>query len=267
MSEEAAVTRRIGVVNANASTSATALIGDYLAPLALPGTRLTVVGARRGPQGIDGPWDAAVGAVEAAALVAEHAESVDAFVLACGNDPGLDACRQASSRPVVGIAEAGLLTASLVAASFSVVVLSPSKATAMRRLVRGYGHGERLASVVAMETHASALFAQPEQGLERLIAACASARDRDGAEAIVLPGAAMAGNEQRMSEALGIPVVCGLSAALRTAEALVDLRLRTSAAHSYRPRGAAPPTAADGASFDLDLDGVTGPVPTPGVPA
>ncbi|WP_320670124.1 aspartate/glutamate racemase family protein [Patulibacter defluvii] len=254
MSEGPRIRRRIGVVNPNSSPRATALIDGYLRPRALADSALTVVGAERGPAGIDGPLDGAIAAVEAARTIAELAPRIDAFVLACGNDPGLDACRQVSDRPVVGIAEAGMQAAALVAASFSIVVLSPAKATAMRRLAHGYGHGERLASIVAMATDARALFAAPTSGLERLTTACAHARDHDGAEAIVLPGAAMAGNERPLAEALGMPVVCGLAAALRSAEMLVDLGLTTSPVHSYARRTA-----------PLDLDGATGSVPTPGV--
>jgi allantoin racemase len=225
---------RIVVVNPNASASATALIEGYVERLDGVGAELTTVGAASGPRGIDGPLDDALAAVEAVRLIARSRAEADAFVLACGHDPGLDACRQATAKPVVGIAEAGFAAAALVAARFSVVVLSPSNSSAMRRLVVSYGHADRLASIVAMRTSATALFAAPEEGYDALLAACAEARERDFAEAIVLPGAAMAGLEERLSGDLGMPVVCGLSAAVRLAAALVALGLRTSPAHTYR---------------------------------
>jgi allantoin racemase len=226
--------RRIVVVNANASAGATATIRDHLAPRADPGTALRVLGAEAGPRGIDGPLDGAIAAVETAAAIARLREDADAFVLACGNDPGLDACRQATTRPVVGLLEAGIHVASLLGATFSVAVLAPEKVNQMRALVRGYGLADRLASVIAMETSATELFAEPEAGYAALRDRCARARDEDAAETIVLPGAAMAPVAERLAADLGMPVVDGLSAALRLAEALADLGLQTSQTHTYR---------------------------------
>ena len=45
----------------------------------------------------------------------------DGFVLACFGDPGLDAARELAAGPVVGIAEAGMKTATLLGRGFSVV--------------------------------------------------------------------------------------------------------------------------------------------------
>ncbi len=249
---------RIGVVNPNASSTATALIARD-ARAAAPEVALQVVGAPDGPTGIDGPLDAARAGASAVDLVASLAPSVDALVLACGNDPGLDGCRQATDQPVVGCAEAGMHLASLVAARFSIVVLSPAKATAMRRLAIAYGHRDRLASIVAMDTAPEAVFATPTAELGALVEAGRHARDHDLAEALVLPGAAMSALAPPLSTALGIPVVAGLPAAVRMAVATAHLGLRTSGAHSYRRR--------PGAVASPSSDGAAGSVPTAGAPA
>ena len=45
----------------------------------------------------------------------------DAFILACWGDPGLEAAREVTVKPVIGIAEASLYVANMVAAKWSVV--------------------------------------------------------------------------------------------------------------------------------------------------
>ena len=65
----------------------------------------------------------------------------------------------------------------------------------------------------------------------------AEAVTHDGAEVIVLGCAGMAGLEQAVSQATGVPVVDGVAAAIRLAESLVGLGLSTSKVRTYaRPR-------------------------------
>jgi allantoin racemase len=67
--------------------------------------------------------------------------------------------------------------------------------------------------------------------------ACAAARDADGCDVIVLGCAGMTDLAASVSGELGIPVVDGVAAAVKTVESLVALGLRTSKRDEY----AAPP--------------------------
>jgi allantoin racemase len=55
----------------------------------------------------------------------------------------------------------------------------------------------------------------------------------DGAEALVLGCAGMTGFAEPLSQALGVPVVDGVAAAVQLAEALAALGLRTSKRGDY----------------------------------
>ena len=63
-----------------------------------------------------------------------------------------------------------------------------------------------------------------------LLAVCRYALTQDGAEAIVLGCAGMADLAERIGDALGVPVVDGVTAGVKLVEALVALGLRTSKA-------------------------------------
>lgn len=227
-------TQRILVVNSNASRAATALIEDALLGYHLANLDTVVVTADRGPQGIDTALDLALAAVETVRVVVSRAGEFDAVVIACGNDPGLEACRQVTQRPVIGIAEAAFHASCLLGARFAVPVLGPDKIARMEDLARRYGLSDRLAAVVPLDMTTADALSGRERLRSSLIEAGRVARDRDRAETFALTGSAMAGLENDIEAELGIPVICGLAVAVRFASALSALGLRSSHAFSYR---------------------------------
>ncbi|UOE26223.1 aspartate/glutamate racemase family protein [Agromyces soli] len=228
--------RRIAVVNSNSSAVVTEQLADTVAPELLPGTVADFLNPAAGPAGIDTLLDVAVSGAETALLVRALRDDYDAFVVACGNDPGLAAARSVTDRPVVGIAEAGFLQACALGDTFSVAVLAPGKAAAMRALVRSYGLDGRLASIVAADSSSGAAAADADALLAQLVAACEANADGLG-DALVLTGSVMGRVAPALAEAIGRPVVSGLLAGVRSAEHLAEL-------HRGGAPGAAVPAAA-----------------------
>lgn len=227
-------TRRLLVLNANTSARATAAIAAFAQRHARGDTALEVTHPAAGPAGIDGAFDAAISGAEICRMAAAADDRCDAIVIACGNDPGLDGAREVARVPVVGIAEAGMLLACTIGARFAIPVLAPAKVAGMRSLVQRYGLIDRLAAVVPMDVQSSgAAFADQERLYAALETAGRTARERDHADVFVLTGSAMAGHEERLAHALGMPVVAGLAAAIALAETLVDLRLVRAAATTH----------------------------------
>ena len=64
---------------------------------------------------------------------------MDAYVIACFGDPGLSAARELARGPVIGIAEAAMHMASLVAPSFSVVTTLARTSGMAWHLAERYG--------------------------------------------------------------------------------------------------------------------------------
>jgi allantoin racemase len=228
------------VVNSNATPSVTAQLGDALADHIPPSTRLTLVNPDQGPQGIDSALDLLVSGYETVRLIAAARDDYDAFVIACGNDPGLAAARQVTDRPVVGLAEAGMFEACLLGATFAIPVFSAAKVTLMRQLVASYGLASRLAAVVPMSTSTAEAAGNAELLADQLCAAGVRARDEHQAEVLVLTGSVMARHAAAVSTRIGIPAVAGLHAAVRAAASLAAAGARTSQRFTYRT-----PTKAD----------------------
>jgi allantoin racemase len=104
---------RLGLLNPNTDDGHT-LAMQEVAQRALPdGSEVIAVTAPQGPRAIESEVDAVLAAAEVIRMVQSLSEA-DAYLVACFGDPGLDAARELTSAPVVGIGEAAYLAASLV---------------------------------------------------------------------------------------------------------------------------------------------------------
>jgi len=225
---------RLLVVNPNTTASMTTRIGAAARAAASPGVEIAAVNPASGPASIEGYFDEAFAAPGLVEEVARgDAAGFDAFVVACFDDTGLEAARAAARGPVIGIGEAAFHLASLIAHRFSVVTtLSRSIAPIETNLVK-YGLASRCARVRACEVPVLALD-DPESGArESLSAEIGRAMIEDRAEAIVLGCAGMAELAAALSRRHGLPVVDGVAAAVKLAEALVGLGLSTSKRGPY----------------------------------
>jgi len=221
---------KILIVNPNTTASMTKTIGEAARAAAAAGTNIVDVTSAMGPVSIEGFYDEAF-AVPGLIQALLNAPDADAGIIACFDDTGLDAARSVAPFPVVGICEAALVTAGQIAKRIAVITTLPRSIVPLEELVRRYGFAER-ASVTAC-TVAVLDLEKPGSGAEqKLDAEIARALDK-GAEAIVLGCAGMADLAAKLSQKFGVPVVDGVAAAVKQAEALVGLKLLTSRRGSY----------------------------------
>jgi allantoin racemase len=220
---------RILIVNPNTTVAMTEKIGDAARAAAGKDTEVIAATSAEGPVSIEGFFDGALSLPGLLEEIRQGEESkVDAHIIACFDDTGLDAARSLATAPVVGIGEAAYHLASLVAGRFSVITtLSRSIPVLQQNLMRT-GLAFRCASVRASEVPVLALERPNGAARQRISTEIATALREDGAEAIVLGCAGMADLAASLSAEHGVPVVEGVSAAVKLAEALVALRLQTS---------------------------------------
>ncbi|MCL6430873.1 MAG: aspartate/glutamate racemase family protein [Anaerolineae bacterium] len=214
---------------------------------ASPGTEVSIVSLEWGTEAIEVRSDDAWAApgVLSRAIEAEH-EGVDAVIIACMDDPGLYAAREAVRIPVVGPLEASLHLAGILAHRFSIITTRQEDIPAVEELVQLYRMPDRLASVRAMDLPVLELRAGRGSTFDALVAAGERAVREDGAGALI-PGctllAPLAGRLQMALADRGceVPVLDPCRVAMGFAEALVSLGL----AHSTRTyaRPAAKPIA------------------------
>ena len=219
------------VINPNTTRSMTERIGIAATAAASPGTQVVAVNPEFGPASIEGYVDEAF---SVPGLLAEiRRQAADAYVIACFDDTGLDAARCLTDAPVIGIGEAAFHLASLVAGRFGVVTtLSRSVPAIEHNLVR-YGLASRCTRVRASEVPVLDLEKPGSDARTKISAEIERAIRDDGAEAIVLGCAGMADLAGALSREHRVPVLDGVSCAVRLVEALVGLGLKTAKSGGY----------------------------------
>ena len=142
------------------------------------------------------------------------AEQADVFVVACASDPGIEAARAATARPVLGVFRAGVAAAVARAEKFGVVAIVEASRARHRTALRAMGLEGRLAAEISLDVTMDALL-DPVAARARLIAAAAACRDA-GAETIILGCTGMAHHRASVEAAIGVPVIepCQAAAAL-----------------------------------------------------
>jgi len=163
-------------------------------------------------------------------LLTENEDQFDAIVIACHDDPNLDAMKEITCRPVVGIGEASMKMASMLGHRFSVVTTAKHSIPAKEAQVRALHLEGLLASVKAPPQEMAG--ASDE---EKVLKAAQMALNEDMAEVIVLGCAGMSGLDKRLSEELGAPVLDGVVCALIIATGLVKYGVSTSKVRRYNP--------------------------------
>src|SRR5262245_10056303 len=220
---------RIKVINPNTTASMTRKIGMAAEAVAAPGTEIIAVNPRNGPESIEGHYDEAVSVIGLLEEIhAGEAQGIDAYVIACFGDPGLLAAREIAKGPVLGIAEAAMHAASMIATGFSVVTTLERTRVIAEHLVRNYGMEHHCRKVRATDIPVLELEHPASEARAMILAECEKAILEDKSGAIVLGCAGMADLVRYLEGRLGIPVIDGVAAAVKFAEALTGLGLRTS---------------------------------------
>lgn len=209
---------RIQIVNPNSSTACSAGIESAIAPFRRPGgPEIAVETLAEGPLGIYSwaDWHAVVGPLSRMAAASE----ADVFVVACASDPGLEAVRAATHRPVLGIFRCAVAAALARAERFGVIALVDASVARHAVALRALGAEARLAGEIAMNTTIEALL-DPVAARARLVET-GRALVAQGAGAVVLGCTGMAGHRGAIETAIGVPVIEPCQAAAAQALGIV----------------------------------------------
>jgi len=228
------MTMHIHVYNPNSTASMTAHIEAAARRVAAAGTLIDAGTGHGTPTSIEGFADEAASVpAMLSALRAAEARGADAHVIACFDDPGLSAAREVAKGPVIGICQAAVQVASTIAARFSIVTTLPRAVPIIEDLVASYGATSRCRSVLSVDLPVLALEADAGTARTRLLAETRRAVDDHGAEAIILGCAGMANLCDWLSAEAGVPVIDGVSVAVKMAEAIVGAGHTTSKLGAY----------------------------------
>jgi len=221
------------VVNVNTSSSMTATIQRSARASCSPGTEVVVLQPVFGPEGVDCNFESYLAAVSVMDRVITYEEGFDAVVIAGFGEHGRDGLQELVSQPVVEICEAAAHAAMMVGRTYSVITTLRRSAAAIEDRLRLAGLDQRCVSVRFNDLTTKDVDCDPQGTLATIVEEARKAVQVDHAEVICLGCAGMAGLEQAITEALGVPVIDGVAAAVRFAEALVSLGLKTSKVGAY----------------------------------
>lgn len=225
---------KILVINPNTTASMTEHIGKAARKAASSGTEIVAVNPAHGPVSIEGYFDEAMSLAGLLDVIRRNPDC-DAVVIACFDDTGLDAARCLTERPVIGIGEAAYHFASMISNKFSVVTTLARSVPALEHNLARYGLSARCARVRSSEVAVLELEKPGSDARRKISAEIGLALTEDRAEAIVLGCAGMASLANDLAVEHGLPVLDGVSCAVRMAEAMAGLDLRTSRLGGYAP--------------------------------
>jgi len=225
---------RVHVINPNSTQSMTDMIGACARSVASPGTEIIATNPTSAPTSIEGQYDEAM---SLAGLLAEVAKGeragADGFVVACFDDVGLGACREIATGPVLGICEAAMHAASMIATGFSVVTTLDRSVPLIEDLAYRYGMERRCRRVRAADIPVLALEQPGSNARQKLLDEITRSVREDRCEAVILGCAGMADLTAWLTEEAGVPVIDGVAVAVRMVEALVGAGLSTSKVGAY----------------------------------
>lgn len=226
---------RLLVVNANTSDIVTEKVAAQARASASPGTEVVAVTGRFGARVIGTRTEQAIGEHSTVALVAEHAVGCDAVVIAVSYDTGLRAARELLAVPVVGMTEAGLLTACMLGGRIGVATFGRRVRPLYEELIAGYGLASRVAGWRTLESTAAYQRGAHDALDDELVRTANDLVERDGAETVLLTGAVMAGVPIRLQARVPVPLIDGIDCAVRQAELLARLNKPKPGVGSYAP--------------------------------
>jgi allantoin racemase len=224
---------RIKIINPNTTTSFTELSLNAGRAVAGPSTQILAGQPSTGTRSVECHVDEAVatlGVIEA--VQAGEADRMDGYVIACFGDTGLDAAREVAAGPVVGMTEAALYAAALIAPVFSIVTLPRRTRIFAERAVWHAGL-DRRAKVRAIDVDVQDCEYETSKVFDAFVAEATRAIEEDHAEAIILGCAGLEPLLGPLVERLRVPVIEGVAAAVKMVEALLALRLTTSKAGAW----------------------------------
>lgn len=225
---------RILIANPNTSAPVTDRLMAAAAAVKAPQTELIGRTAARGVPYIATRADAVIGSAVALEMLAEADGGIDAAVVAAFGDPGLGGARELFDFPVVGMAEAAMLTACMLGRSFAIVTFSGGLVPWYHECLDWNGLRGRCAGIFALQGAFTSLADVQEEKEAALVDLANRVVAEHEADVVILAGAPLSGLAQAVRDRVPVPLVDGIQAAVKQAEALAALRPAKATVGTFR---------------------------------
>ena len=190
----------------------------------------------KGPASIESEFDEALSVPDTITkAIRAQREGAHAIVIDCMGDPGLDACREAVSVPVLGPCQSSMHAAGLLAHSFGFITVLGRLRPLIDNMASKYGLSAKYASFQAIDIPVLEISHDVEKLNEALTEKALTAVQRDGADALILGctgflGCAAAMRRGLLDAGLDVPVIDPIPLTVHIADTLI----KTGLSHSKR---------------------------------
>ncbi len=222
---------RLALINPNTSPQHTAEMAQAAAAALPEGADVQALTASRGVAAIETAAESVTAAAEVLELVRSSSGSdsvVDAYLIACFGDPAVDAARELTDAPVVGIGEAAYRATGMLARRFAVITTLPRGVPDIEAQMDKLGVRDACVGVLSLGIPVAEQGAEFDDTNEAIVAAGRRAVVDLGAEALILACGGMAQVEAVVRERVGVPATNGVAFGALLAFSLWRAGLRTS---------------------------------------
>ena len=211
------------VINPNSTEAVTRGMDEACVPLRIPGgPAIECATLKEGPPGIETQQHVDIVIPPLIRMVSEREKDYGAFVIACFSDPGIHSVRELTKKPVLGIAECGILSALMLGQKFGVIAILRTSIPRHLRYIATLGVTDRLAAELPVGLGVIELVDE-KKTFGRMVEVGEELRDDHGADVVVMGCAGMARYRKPLQDAIGIPVVEPTQAAVAMAIGRVRL--------------------------------------------
>lgn len=215
---------RILLINPNMTEAMTVSMTKVARSVADEAVEIVPLTATSGFPYIASLAEAQISGAHVLEMIADHHLDVDAVIIAAFGDPGLVAARELFDLPVVGMAEAAILTAAMLGERFCIVTFSPHMVRWYTDCVRQTWLAARFTGVRCPDEAPASVDNVAETLSGDLLDLVTAATAKDGADVVILGGAPLAGLAQDLGAAAPGILIDPIAAATTQAMSLVRLR-------------------------------------------
>ena len=224
---------KILVINPNTSETNRQVIVDVLTPYHEPNLEIDVVNAPKGPEGIISWVHKQIQGTEILPMITKaEDDGYNGVVIACFGDTGIEAAKELSKIPVIGIAEAALLLAPMLSRKFLLLETSKSSIPRMEQFIRQLGLNKDLIEFRALDSESDWTIidslANPEKTKQLIIKTCRKIMDESSVDLIIPGCSAISEHTKAIQEELGVPVIDPVVTAVQIIIALIKMNLAQS---------------------------------------
>lgn len=217
---------RILLVNPNMTQAMTDTMAAIAREVAGDRAEILPLTATRGFPYIASRAEAQIAGAITLEMIADNLDGIDAVVVAAFGDPGLAGARELFDLPVVGMAEAAVMTAAMMGERFSIVTFSPLMTRWYTDCVEDTGLGGRFTGVCTPAAREIDVASVATDLRSDLVTLANRAVTEDAADVVILGGAPLAGLAPKIARDVPAIVIDPIAAAVAQAMTLASLKSR-----------------------------------------